>query len=194
MADLVRNFIGGEWVAAISGETFNSINPATEELIAPVARSGVEDVTAAVEAAKKAYDGWRLTPAPRRGEILYRVAQLLVERKEALAQLMTQEMGKVIAEARGDVQEAIDMAFFMGGEGRRLLGYTAPVEMPNKFGMAVRDPSGVVGLITPWNFPIPVPSWKIFPALVAGNTIIWKPSPETPAISVAFVKVFEEAD
>jgi len=107
--------------------------------------------------------------------------------------LLTQDMGKVIAEARGDVQEAIDMAYFMGGEGRRLLGYTAPVEMPNKFGMAVRDPSGVVGLITPWNFPIAVPSWKIFPALVAGNTIIWKPSPETPAISAAFVKVFEEA-
>src|SRR6266498_3043201 len=113
--------------------------------------------------------------------------------EEVLAQLLTRDMGKVIAEARGDVQEAIDMAYYMGGEGRRLLGYTAPVEMPNKFGMAVRDPAGVVGLITPWNFPIAVPSWKIFPALIAGNTIIWKPSPETPAISAAFVKVFEEA-
>src|SRR5512141_2034115 len=137
MTDLVRNFIGGKWVAARSGETFDSLNPATEGLIAPVARSGAEDVVAAIEAAKRAYEEWRLTPAPRRGEILYRVGQLLMERKEALAQLLTQEMGKVIAEARGDVQEAIDMAFFMGGEGRRLLGYTAPVEMPNKFVMAV---------------------------------------------------------
>jgi aldehyde dehydrogenase (NAD+) len=128
-----------------------------------------------------------------RGEILFKVGDILKQKKEELARLLTQDMGKVIAEARGDVQEAIDMAYFMGGEGRRLLGYTAPVEMPNKFGMAVRDPAGVVGLITPWNFPIAVPSWKIFPALVAGNTIIWKPSPETPAISAAFVRVFEEA-
>ena len=115
MADLVRNFIGGKWVEARTGETFNSLNPATEELVAPVVKSGMEDVAAAVDAASRAYDGWRLMPAPRRGEILYRIGQLLMERKEALAQLMTQEMGKVIAEARGDVQEAIDMAFFMGG-------------------------------------------------------------------------------
>src|SRR5258708_20209501 len=125
MVDLVRNFIGGKWVEARSGETFNSVNPATEELIAPVARSGTEDVAAAVEAAKRAYDGWRLTPAPRRGEILYRVGQLLIERKEALAQLLTQEMGKVIADARGDLQEAIDMAFFMCAYGPRLLCSTA---------------------------------------------------------------------
>src|SRR5260221_9779815 len=193
MADLVRNFIGGEWVAAISGETFNSINPATEELIAPVARSGVEDVTAAVEAAKHAYKNWRLLPAPRRGEILFRVAQLLTERKEALAQLMTQEMGKVIAEARGDVQEAIDMAFFMGGEGRRLLGYTAPVELPNKFGMAIRDSIGVVALITPWNFPIAIPSWKSLPALIAGNTVVFKPASDTPKLGAEFVRVFADA-
>src|SRR5579864_9527645 len=121
MTDLVRNYIGGKWVEAQSGETFNSVNPATEEIIAPIVKSGAEDVAAAVEAAKKAYQGWRLTPAPRRGEILYRVGQLLMERKDQLATLMTMEMGKVIAEARGDVQEAIDMAFFMGGEGRRLL-------------------------------------------------------------------------
>src|SRR5260370_2676155 len=149
MSDLVRNYIGGQWVEARSGETFDSINPATEEVIAPIAKSGAEDVAAAVEAAKKAYDGWRLTPAPRRGEILYRVGQLLMERKEQLAQLLTQEMGKVIAEARGDVQEAIDMAFYMGGEGRRLFGYTSPVEMPNKFGMAMRDSVAVLALITP---------------------------------------------
>ncbi|HXQ35221.1 MAG TPA: aldehyde dehydrogenase family protein, partial [Anaerolineales bacterium] len=125
--------------------------------------------------------------------MLFKVGDILKQKKEELSQLLTRDMGKVIAEARGDVQEAIDMAYYMGGEGRRLLGYTAPVEMPNKFGMAVRDPAGIVGLITPWNFPIAVPSWKLFPALVAGNTIIWKPSPETPAISAAFVKVFEEA-
>src|SRR5512140_1049355 len=117
MAELVRNLIGGQWVDARSGETFNSTNPATEELIAPVARSGADDVYAAIGEARKAYDSWRLTPAPKRGEILYRVGQLLMERKEALARLMTQEMGKVLAEARGDVQEAIDMTFYMAGEG-----------------------------------------------------------------------------
>ena len=193
MADLVRNYIGGQWVEARSGETFDSINPATEEIIAPIAKSGVQDVEAAVEAAKKAYDGWRLTPAPRRGEILYRVGQLLIEHKETLAQLMTQEMGKVIAEARGDVQEAIDMAFFMGGEGRRLLGYTAPVELPNKFGMALRDSIGVVALITPWNFPIAIPSWKSLPALIAGNTVIFKPASDTPKLGAEFVRIFAEA-
>jgi alpha-ketoglutaric semialdehyde dehydrogenase len=193
MADLVRNFIGGKWVEARSGETFNSLNPATEELVAPVAKSGMEDVAAAVDAAKRAYDGWRLMPAPRRGEILFRVGQWLMERKEALAQLMTQEMGKVIAEARGDVQEAIDMAFFMGGEGRRLLGYTAPVELPNKFGMAIRDSIGVVALITPWNFPIAIPSWKSLPALIAGNTVIFKPASDTPKLGAEFVRVFADA-
>ncbi|MEP7286932.1 MAG: aldehyde dehydrogenase family protein [Chloroflexota bacterium] len=193
MAELVRNYIGGKWVEAHSGETFESINPATEELIAPVAKSGAVDVAAAVDAAKRAYEGWRLLPAPRRGEILFRVGQLLIERKEALAQLMTQEMGKVIAEARGDVQEAIDMAFYMGGEGRRLLGYTAPVEMPNKFGMALRDSVGVVALITPWNFPIAIPSWKSLPALIAGNTVVFKPASDTPKLGAEFVRVFADS-
>jgi aldehyde dehydrogenase (NAD+) len=186
-----QNYINGKWVKG--NTTFQTINPANEELVAEVAQAEIPDVDAAVQAAAEAFRSWRLVPAPLRGEMLYKVGDILKQKKEALAQLLTRDMGKVIAEARGDVQEAIDMAYFMGGEGRRLLGYTAPVEMPNKFGMAVRDPSGVVGLITPWNFPIAVPSWKIFPALVAGNTIIWKPSPETPAISAAFVKVFEEA-
>jgi len=193
MTELVRNYIGGQWVAAMSGETFDTFNPATEELIAPVAKAGVEDVDAAVKAAKAAYKDWRLTPAPRRGEILYRVAQLLQERKEDLARTMTQEMGKVLSEARGDVQEAIDMAFFMGGEGRRLLGYTAPVEMPNKFGMAIRDSAGVVGLITPWNFPIAVPSWKMLPALIAGNAIVFKPGEDTPKTGAEFIRVFQDA-
>jgi acyl-CoA reductase-like NAD-dependent aldehyde dehydrogenase len=193
MSELVRNYIGGEWVPARTGETFDTINPATEEVIAPVARSGAEDVALAVEAAKKAYNGWRLMPAPRRGEILYRVGQLLIEHKEQLATLMTQEMGKVIAEARGDVQEAIDMAFYMGGEGRRLLGYTAPVELPNKFGMALRDSVGVVALITPWNFPIAIPSWKSLPALIAGNTVVFKPASDTPKLGAEYVRIFEEA-
>ena len=186
-----HNYINGKWVKGTS--TFQTINPANEELLAEIAQAEISDVDKAVQAAAEAFKSWRLLPAPLRGEILFKVGDLLKQKKEELAQLLTRDMGKVIAEARGDIQEAIDMAYFMGGEGRRLLGYTAPVEMPNKFGMAVRDPSGVVGLITPWNFPIAVPSWKIFPALVAGNTIIWKPSPETPAISAAFVKVFEEA-
>ncbi len=188
-----QNYINGKWGSGRRGKTFDSINPANEELLARIQAADFEDLNAAVEAATKAFQSWRLTPAPLRGELLFKVGDILKQKKEELAQLLTQDMGKVIVEARGDVQEAIDMAYFMGGEGRRLLGYTAPVEMPNKFGMAVRDPAGVVGIITPWNFPIAVPSWKIFPALVAGNTLIWKPSPETPAISAAFVKVFEEA-
>ncbi|MDX1379237.1 MAG: aldehyde dehydrogenase family protein, partial [Anaerolineales bacterium] len=186
-----QNYINGKWVKGKS--TFQTINPANEELVADIAQAELSDVDSAVNAAKKAFNSWRLTPAPIRGEMLFKIGDILKQKKEELSQLLTRDMGKVIAEARGDVQEAIDMAYFMGGEGRRLLGYTAPVEMMNKFGMAVRDPSGIVGLITPWNFPIAVPSWKIFPALVAGNTVIWKPSPETPAVSAAFVKVFEEA-
>src|SRR5512135_2326862 len=186
-----QNYINGKWVNGRNA--FQTINPANEEVLAEVAKAEIADVAAAVNAASDAFKAWRLTPAPLRGEMLFKVGDILKQKKEELAQLLTRDMGKVIAEARGDVQEAIDMAYFMGGEGRRLLGYTAPVEMPKKFGMAVRDPSGVVGLITPWNFPVAVPSWKIFPALIAGNTMIWKPSPETPAISAAFVKVFEEA-
>ncbi len=186
-----QSYINGKWIKGQS--TFQTINPANEELVADIAQAELTDIDAAVNAAKESFKSWRLVPAPLRGEMLFKVGDILKQKKEELAQLLTRDMGKVIAEARGDVQEAIDMAYYMGGEGRRLLGYTAPVEMMNKFGMAVRDPSGVVGLITPWNFPIAVPSWKIFPALVAGNTIIWKPSPETPAISAAFVKAFEEA-
>ncbi|MBI5292998.1 MAG: aldehyde dehydrogenase family protein [Chloroflexi bacterium] len=188
-----QNYIGGKWVDGAGGHTFASINPANEEVVGDVAQAEVADVDAAVEAAARAYVSWRLTPAPRRGEILYRVGQLLKDRKEALSQLLTREMGKVIDEARGDVQEAIDMAFFMAGEGRRLLGYTAPVELPNKFGMAVREPIGVCAIITPWNFPVAVPSWKIFPALIAGNTVVYKPSPETPLLGIEFVRVFQEA-
>jgi len=193
MAELVKNFIDGRWVEAQSGSIFESVNPATEELLATAVKSSPQDVADAVTAAKQAYNQWRLTPAPRRGEILFRVAKILKERKQTLAELMTREMGKIVAETGGDVQEAIDMAYYMGGEGRRLMGYTAPVEMPNKFGMAIRDSVGVVGLITPWNFPVAVPSWKILPALIAGNTIVWKPGEDIPASSAMFAKVFEDA-
>jgi aldehyde dehydrogenase (NAD+) len=186
-----QNYINGKWVEGKS--KFQTINPANEKLLAEIAQAETTDVEAAANAATEAFKSWRLVPAPIRGELLFKIGDILKQKKEDLARLLTQDMGKVISEARGDVQEAIDMAYYMGGEGRRLLGYTAPVEMPNKFGMAVRDPAGVVGLITPWNFPIAVPSWKIFPALVAGNTVIWKPSPETPAISAAFARAFEEA-
>jgi len=193
MPQVVKNFIGGQWVDARSGQTFESLNPATEDVVLHAALSEAADIADAVAAAKAAYDKWCLTPAPRRGEILFRVAELLRDRKQALAELMTQEMGKIVAETGGDVQEAIDMAYYMGGEGRRLMGYTAPVEMPNKFGMALRDSVGVVGLITPWNFPVAVPSWKILPALIAGNTIVWKPGEDVPGSAAMFAQVFADA-
>lgn len=193
MTEQVHNFIGGAWMPSQSAATFESLNPANETVLALAPLSGARDVDAAVGAARAAYNDWRLTPAPRRGEVLYRVAQLLEQRKDEIARIATQEMGKILTETRGDVQEAIDMAYYMGGEGRRMTGYTAPVEMPNKFGMALRDSVGVIGLITPWNFPVAVPSWKMLPALVAGNCVVWKPSEDTPATSAAFVKVFADA-
>ncbi len=188
-----RNYIAGQWVDALSGRTFASLNPASGELIGEAPECGPEDVARAVSAAQEAFAKWRNVPAPKRGEILYRVARTLETEKERLSQLLTREMGKVIAEARGDVQEAIDMAYYMAGEGRRLLGYTAPVELPDKFGMATRDPVGVVACITPWNFPIAIPSWKTLPALIAGNAVIFKPASDTPILGIEFVRVFEEA-
>ncbi len=188
-----QNYIGGEWVDAASGETFESRSPADGELIGVFPRSGAADVDRAVEAAKAAYEDWRLVPAPRRGEILFRFAQLLVEHKAELTDLMTHEMGKVKAEAGGDVQEAIDMSYYMGGEGRRLFGQTTPSELQNKFQMSVRMPIGVIGVITPWNFPIAIPSWKIAPALVAGNTVVFKPATDTPALGQRFVELLDEA-
>ena len=191
--DLVKNYIGGKWVEGSTGKTFESRNPATGELLGVLTISNADDVNKAVETAEKAFKHWRLTPAPRRGEILFRCAQMLVERKEELAHLMTREMGKVLAEARGDVQEAIDMTFYMAGEGRRLLGEVTPSELPNKFAMAVRDPIGVVGAITPWNFPIAIPSWKLMPALIAGNTVVFKPASDTPLLAIELVRMLEEA-
>ncbi|HYO48928.1 MAG TPA: aldehyde dehydrogenase family protein [Chloroflexia bacterium] len=191
--DLVKNYIGGEWVEGSTGETFESRNPATGELLGVLTISDKSDVNKAVEAAEAAFKKWRLVPAPRRGEILFKCAQTLLDRKEELARLMTQEMGKVLNEARGDVQEAIDMTFYMAGEGRRLLGEVTPSELPNKFAMAVRDPIGVVGAITPWNFPIAIPSWKLMPAIIAGNTVVFKPASDTPLLAIELVKMLEEA-
>ncbi|MGI8606636.1 MAG: aldehyde dehydrogenase family protein, partial [Gaiellaceae bacterium] len=163
-----RNYIGGEWVEAVGGDTFETKNPATGEVLGVFPRSTAEDVNRAVAAAQEAYEGWRLTPAPKRAEILFRVGQFFIEHKHELTELMVEEMGKVRAEAGGDVQEAIDMTYYMAGEGRRLFGHTTPSELPDKFMMSVRMPVGVVGAITPWNFPIAIPSWKIAPALVCG--------------------------
>src|SRR6201997_1877370 len=188
-----KNFIGGEWVDAASGETFESTSPATGETIGIFPRSGPEDVDRAVAVAKEAFAEWRLVPAPKRGEIVIILAELLRERKAALTDLMTREMGKVRAEAGGDVQEAIDMTYYMAGEGRRLWGQTTPSELPDKFNMSVRVPIGVVGAITPWNFPIAIPSWKLAPALVCGNTVVLKPAEDTPLLAQHFVDLFAAA-
>ncbi len=187
------NFIGGSWQPASSGQTFPNYNPATGELIGYFPLSGEAEAQAAVAAARAAFEKWRLVPAPKRGEILFRVGELMRQYKEDLARTMTQEMGKVLKETRGDVQEGIDMAFYMGGEGRRLFGYSVPVELPNKSGMAMRDPVGVVACITPWNFPIAIPTWKMFPALVAGNTIVIKPASDTPLSALRLVEILHEA-
>jgi acyl-CoA reductase-like NAD-dependent aldehyde dehydrogenase len=173
--------------------TFDSINPATGEVIGSFPRSGPEEVERAVAAASDAFEEWRLVPAPERGQILFRFAQILEREKTALTDLMTREMGKVKAEAGGDVQEAIDMTYYMAGEGRRMWGQTTPSELRNKFNMSIRQPVGVVGAITPWNFPIAIPSWKVAPALVCGNTVVLKPAEDTPALADRFVELLAEA-
>jgi aldehyde dehydrogenase (NAD+) len=194
MAERYLNLIGGDWKGARSGETFEDRNPARwSEVVGTFPRSGPEDIDAAVAAARVASRGWRATPAPRRGEIILRTGLLLEQRKEELARTMTQEMGKVLEEARGDVQEAIDMAFFAAGLGRRPFGETIPSELPDKVCFTWREPVGVVGVITPWNFPIAVPSWKLFPALVAGNTIVFKPAEDTPLCGNRLAEVLVEA-
>jgi aldehyde dehydrogenase (NAD+) len=194
VARVFKNFINGEWVGAKSGKTLENRNPAnTDEIIGEFPLSGPEDVDAAVSAARNAYKSWRLTPAPKRAEILFRVAELLVKRKEDFARGMTREMGKVLAETRGDVQEAIDMTYYMAGEGRRLFGQTTPSELPNKFAMSLRQPIGVCGMITPWNFPMAIPSWKMMPALACGNTVVLKPAEDTPLSSYHLVDTMVEA-
>src|SRR3989442_6993626 len=166
-----KNFIDGEWVEASTGETFEDRNPAdTREVVGIFQKSAKADVDAAVDAAKRAFSKWRLVPAPRRAEIVYRAAEMLIERKEEYSRDMTREMGKILKETRGDVQEAIDTAYYMAGEGRRMFGPTTPSELPNKIAMPVRQPLGVCGMITPWNFAMAIPSWKLLPAVVCVNT------------------------
>src|SRR6186713_27120 len=189
-----RNYIDCEWADSSSGKTFENRNPAnTDDLIGRFQQSNEADAKTAIAAAARAYERWRLVPAPLRAEILFKAAQIIADRKEDFARDMTREMGKVLNETRGDVQEAIDMTYYMAGEGRRLYGQTVPSELPNKFAMSVRQPIGVCAVITPWNFPMAIPSWKIIPALVCGNTVVLKPSELTPLSSINFVKVLEEA-
>lgn len=193
MESRVLNYVEGRWVPGRSGEWMETYNPATGEAVSAVTISTPADVRAAAAAAARAFSTWRRVPAPKRGELLYRLAGILEERKEALSQLLTREMGKVIVEARGDVQEAIDMAYYMAGEGRRMFGQTVPSELPDKFAMTIREPVGVVAAISAFNFPVAVPSWKILPALVLGNTVVFKPSPDTAGIAAAFIQCFVDA-
>src|SRR5438552_11310292 len=189
-----KNFVNGEWVRSSSGKTFENRNPADrEDLIGTFQESNADDLNAAVEAADRAFNEWRLTPAPRRAEFLYAVGNILKRDKEKIAREMTREMGKVLQETRGDVQEAIDMAFLMAGEGRRLFGVTTPSELPNKFNLAVRMPLGVAGLITPWNFPIAIPAWKSMAALICGNTVVIELSSLTPLSVVMLAEALAEA-
>src|SRR5882724_7007870 len=191
---IYRNFIDGEWVEASIGETFENRNPAdTRDVVGIFQRSGKADVEAAVDAAKRAFQKWRLVPAPRRAEIVYRAAEMLMERKEDYARDMTREMGKILKETRGDVQEAIDTAYYMAGEGRRMFGPTTPSELHNKFAMAVRTPIGVCAMITPWNFPMAIPSWKLLPAIVCGNTCVIKPAQDTPLSTFNLVRTLADA-
>ncbi|MFM2106330.1 MAG: hypothetical protein RL338_1362 [Chloroflexota bacterium] len=189
-----RLFIDGEWVDSATGRTFESRNPAdTRDVIGRFQAADAADTARAIRAAELAFPAWRATPAPKRGEILYRFGSLLAEQKERLARAMTREMGKVLAEARGDVQEGIDIAFLMAGEGRRLFGDTTPSELPDKWAMSVREPIGVAGIVTPWNFPIAIPCWKTMPALVTGNTVVLKPASDTPHCATLLVELMAEA-
>jgi len=193
MAQEYRNYIGGEWRDARAGERFEREDPATGAITGSYPRSRGEDARDAVCAAVEAQKAWRRMPAPRRGEILFRAAEILVREKERFARDLTEEMGKVLKEARGDIQEAIDMTYYMAGEGRRAFGQTTPSELPDKFAMSVRAPVGVVGCITPWNFPMAIPSWKIMPAIVTGNTVVFKPSQYAPKSAYNLVRALEEA-
>ncbi len=188
------NYIDGQWVKSKAGKSFENRNPANEDdLIGVFQDSNADDVNAAVDAAAKAYESWRLTPAPKRAEFLYRIGDILKRDKEKMAREMTREMGKVVDETKGDIQEAIDMAFLAAGEGRRLFGVTTPSELANKFNMAVRMPLGVAGLITPWNFPMAIPAWKGMAALICGNTVVIKPASQTPLSVIMLTEAFEEA-
>ena len=188
----LTNYVDGKWQDAGGAEFAPLLNPANGEELAQVQLSTADDVGRAVKAAKSAQKKWAKVPAPKRADYLYEIGRLMKERKEHLAQVLTKEMGKVIEEGRGEVQEGIDMAYYMAGEGRRLFGETTPSELADKFAMSVRSPIGVVGLITPWNFPVAIATWKSFPAIVAGNAFLWKPATETPMMAYEMAKIFEE--
>jgi alpha-ketoglutaric semialdehyde dehydrogenase len=189
-----QNLINGEWVNPKSGDFAADRNPAdTDDVVGEFPESSNADVSAAVQSAKDAYQSWRLVPAPKRAEILVRAGEILTREKDRLAREMTREMGKILKEAGGDVQEAIDMSYYIAGEGRRLHGHTTPSELPDKYMMSVRVPLGVAAMITPWNFPMAIPSWKIAPALVTGNTVVLKPAPDTPLSAYNFVQALESA-
>jgi aldehyde dehydrogenase (NAD+) len=189
-----KNFIGGAWVAPSTGEYFENRNPADQrDLVGRFPLSGANDVQRAVESAKRGFDEWKRTPAPARGDVLRRVGDLMASRKEALADLMTREMGKPLAETRGDVQEGIDTAYYAATEGRRLFGHTVPSELRNKWAMSFRRPIGVAGLITPFNFPMAIPTWKMFPALLCGNSVVFKPAEDVPHAGHALVEILLEA-
>ncbi|HYR93498.1 MAG TPA: aldehyde dehydrogenase family protein [Methylomirabilota bacterium] len=189
----LKNYIDGRWVESASGQAFEDTDPANGELLATATKSTAADIDKAVEAAHRAADAWRLYPAPKRGEILYRAGEIMLARKDDLAREMTREMGKVVAESRGDVQEGIDMTYYIAGEGRRQFGDVVPAELPNKWAMSMRHPHGVVAAITPWNFPFAIPTWKIMPALILGNTVVFKPASYTPLLAVRLVEILEEA-
>jgi aldehyde dehydrogenase (NAD+) len=189
----LKNYIDGRWVDSVSGDAFEDADPATGEILATATKSTIADIDKAIEAAKRAADAWRLYPAPKRGEILYRAGAIMLERKDELAREMTREMGKVLGESRGDVQEGIDMTYYIAGEGRRQFGDVVPAELPNKWAMSMRHPHGVVAAITPWTFPFAIPTWKIMPALILGNTVVFKPASATPMMAVRLVEILEAA-
>jgi acyl-CoA reductase-like NAD-dependent aldehyde dehydrogenase len=194
MPQKYQNFINGQWVDAKSGKTSANRNPANwDDIVGLFPKSGKEDVDEAVKAARAAYEKWRLMPAPARGDILRKIGDLLVKNKEEIAHEMTREMGKVLDETRGDVQEGIDTAYYAATEGRRLFGHTVPSELPNKFAMAIRVPIGVAGIITPWNFPMAIPTWGIFPAVLSGNTVVFKPASDTPKTATTLIQIMMEA-
>ncbi len=194
MGERFQNFIGAKWVDAANGTTFEDINPGNRtEILGGFPRSDHRDVDRAVEAAKAHFAEWRRVPAPRRADILFRGAEILLRRKEELSQLMTRETGKILKESHAELQEAADMLYFIAGEGRRLWGETTPSDLPDRFAMTVRVPLGVVGVITPWPFPLAIPSWKLAPALVSGNTVVFKPAEESPLMAVRLLEVLLEA-
>ncbi len=186
-------FINNVWCSSESGKTFSSVNPATEQIIGTCESGTKDDVKHAIDAALHAQSAWSETPAPKRARVLLKASQIMIERKQELGRLVTTEMGKVLKEGLSDVQESIDTLEYFAGEGRRLFGKTTPSELPNKFAMALRRPIGVCGIITPWNFPIAIPSWKIAPSLVCGNTVVFKPATDTPLCAIEFVKILTEA-